>query len=107
MAEGTSVSQQQQFESVLWQAHAFAVIETVDQMTGGEFEQYVIHLLKHQGYDSRQVGRSGDGGVDLIAIKDGVRHSIQCKRHNKNISRRAVSDAVGGLRQYDCSRAMV
>ncbi len=107
MHETTPDSNQKQYDSVLWQAHALAVIESVDQMSGGDFERYVIHLLKHQGYDSRQVGRSGDGGVDLIAVKDGVRHSIQCKRHQKRISRRAVSDAVGGLRQYDCSRAMV
>ena len=98
---------QDQLESVRWQAVALTEIETVDRMSGGDFERYVIHLLKHRGFDSCQIGRSGDGGVDLLAVKDGVRYSVQCKRHNKTISRRAVSDAVGGLRQYDCSKAMV
>jgi hypothetical protein len=100
-------SSEKQCEFVLWQAQALSVIERVDHMPGTEFERFVLRLLKHRGYTTRRVGRSGDGGVNLIAEKGGERYSIQCRRYQGHISSRAVSDAVGGLRQYDCSRAMV
>ena len=76
-------------------------------MSGVEFERYVAHLLKHRGYRVQFTPGSGDLGVDLIAVSNGTRTAIQCKRHGKSVSRRAISDAVAGKTYYKCSEAQV
>jgi restriction system protein len=50
---------------------------------------------------------SGDLGVDLIASNDTSKIAIQAKRYESKVSRRAISDAVAGMRHYKCNRAMV
>ena len=50
---------------------------------------------------------SDDRGVDIVAERDDVRCAVQVKRHRGLISRHAVSDVVGGMKQYGCDAAMV
>jgi len=82
-------------------------LEDVDGMRGHEFEHYVGCLLQQEGFRITVTKGSGDLGVDIVARKNGVGYAIQCKRSGENISRRAVSDAVGGKQHYKCTRAMV
>ena len=82
-------------------------LANTDRMTGAEFERYVARLLQHQGYQTKLTPPSGDFGVDIIATRGQDRIAIQCKRHRRDISRTAVSDAVAGLAHYRCNRAMV
>jgi len=82
-------------------------LEDVDAMRGHQFEHYVGCLLQQQGFRITVTKGSGDLGVDVVAHKNGVGYAIQCKRSGENISRRAVSDAVGGKQHYKCTRAMV
>jgi restriction endonuclease Mrr len=82
-------------------------ISEIDKMSGAEFEKYLVKLLEHKGYQVEHVGRSGDGGVDLAAEKEGQKHSVQAKRQKKPVSRRAVSDAVVGKALHNCVGAMV
>ena len=83
------------------------VIDDVDKMSGLDFERYVACLLEHQGFKTRVTKSSGDFGVDVVARKDGVGYTVQCKRLNNVVSRIAVSDAVAGKHHYKCSEAMV
>lgn len=78
----------------------------IDGMSGREFETFLQKLLTARGYKARIVGGSGDNGVDLVAEKDGDRYSIQVKRQKKPVNRRAVTDAVAGMKQHRCNRAM-
>lgn len=50
-------------------------------MSPTEFEQYIAELFRRLGYMTKSVGGSYDGGVDVIAEKDGVKHYIQCKKY--------------------------
>lgn len=79
----------------------------IDNMTGIQFEHYVAQLLTHQGYKAQVTAGSRDFGVDVIAQKQAVKYAIQVKRQAKNVSRRAVSDAVTGKVHYGCTAAMV
>jgi restriction system protein len=79
----------------------------IDNMTGIQFEHYVAKLLTHQGYKAQVTVASRDFGIDVIAQKQAVKYAIQVKRQVKNISRRAVSDAVAGKFHYNCTSAMV
>lgn len=83
-------------------------LSNIDSMSGLQFEQYIAEILRHKGYKRVTVTKgSGDFGVDILAEKDGVKYAIQVKRHSKPVSRRAISDAIGGLKHYQCQAAMV
>lgn len=56
-----------------------------------EFEYYIEELYARLGYETEKVGKSHDGGVDVIATKDGVNHYVQCK---KFITRQVKVDDV-------------
>ena len=51
-------------------------------LTPREFEEYVAELFNRLGYKAKAVGGSDDGGIDVVAEKDGVKHYIQCKKFN-------------------------
>jgi len=50
---------------------------------------------------------SNDYGVDLIIDKDKERIAVQVKRSKNQITRKAISDAVAGMKYYHCTKAMV
>lgn len=84
-------------------------ISHIDTMTGEEFEEYVAELLRFQGYKTRMTPRSGDYGVDIVAIKDGIKTAVQIKRYTKKLDQKPIREAVTGMavRQYGCTKAMV
>jgi len=96
-----------------WRAKAIkrlkgqASLEVVDQMTGVEFEGFLQGVLISRGYKVQDTPRNGDLGVDIIASKNGQRIAIQAKRYSYKVDRRAVSDAVAGMKHYKCDKAMV
>ena len=67
-------------------------------MKPSEFEKYISDLFSRLGYKSRAVGRSHDGGVDVIAEKDGVKHYIQCKKFiTSRVTVHDIRDFYGAL----------
>jgi len=52
----------------------------VDTMTGLEFEKYVAKYLQKQGYKT-ELTEKYDLGIDIVAVKDGIRYGVQVKRH--------------------------
>lgn len=59
-----------------------------------EFEEFVAYLFSKLGYNTEVTGGPNDGGVDVIARKDGKISYIQCK---KFISSQV---SVGNLRDF-------
>ncbi len=83
-------------------------ISHVDSMSGRQFEQYAVHLLRAQGFRHVEVTKtSGDFGVDVLAVKDGVRWAVQAKCYTHSVGNHAISEAVGGKNHYRCDRTMV
>lgn len=82
-------------------------ISQVDSMSGPAFEHYVARLLQDRGYSATVTKSSGDFGVDILASRNTTLYAIQCKRQSRNVSRRAVSDAVAGQIHYGRDTAMV
>jgi hypothetical protein len=82
-------------------------MDNVDHLSPREFEFYVAEVLKSQGFATTVTNASGDLGTDVVAEKDGVKWSVQCKRYSGGVDRRAVSDAVAAKAHYACDRAMV
>jgi len=55
--------------------------KTIEGITWQQFEQLVGEALRQRGFSIQETGGSGpDGGVDLVARKDGEKYLVQCKQ---------------------------
>ncbi|MGV8920037.1 MAG: restriction endonuclease [Pseudomonas sp.] len=55
--------------------------KTIENITWQQFELLVGEALRHQGFSVEETGGNGpDGGVDLVARKDGEKYLVQCKQ---------------------------
>mgnify|MGYP002508299366 CR=1 FL=1 len=85
-----------------------AGLSYIDKMEGHEFEQFTAALLRKLGYERVEVTPgSGDQGVDVIAVKDGKRYAIQCKRYSQKLGNKPVQEVFAGKTIYGCSIAVV
>ena len=85
---------------------ALNLIDT-DYMDGLAFEKYVAELLKSQGYTKVTLTERYDYGIDIIALKDGIRWGVQVKRYSNMVKAEAVRQVVTALNKYNCQRSMV
>ncbi len=77
-----------------------------------EFEQLIGRLLGAMGYENVTVtGRSGDGGIDVVAgIEIGIlqlRTAVQVKRMKGNVQRPVVSQLRGDMALLDVDQGMI
>ena len=68
----------------------------VQSLTGHEYEEYCIKILRDGGWEARQTPKSGDQGVDIIAERDGISVAIQCKNYRQPVGNKAVQEALAG-----------
>ncbi len=67
-------------------------------MKPAAFEDYIADLFSRLGYKTRATGRSHDGGIDVVAEKDGITSYIQCKKFiTSEVTVGAVRDFYGAL----------
>lgn len=70
-------------------------------MNPSEFERYVADLFIRLGYTAEAVGGSHDGGIDVIAEKNGVKNYIQCKKFIiQEVTVGAIRDFYGALADH-------
>lgn len=83
-------------------------MSTIDRMDGHDFERFTAELLKRLGYERVEVTPgSGDQGVDVIAVKDGKKYAIQCKRYGQKLGNKPIQEVHAGKTIYGCSVAVV
>lgn len=82
-------------------------IEDVDSMDGHEFESFLAAMLSKLGYNTTLTKITGDQGIDIVAIKDGIKFGIQAKRYSSNVTNSAIQEAVAGKGFYDLDKVMV
>ena len=81
---------------------------SIDSMEGHDFEYWCADLLRRNGFVQVDVTRgSGDQGVDVIAVKDGKKYAIQCKRYNQKLGNKPVQEVHAGKTIYGCNIAVV
>jgi HJR/Mrr/RecB family endonuclease len=90
-----------------WHRKSNLGLESIDNMTGLQFERYIANLLKRRGYTNVQLTEQYDLGVDIIASKDGITWGIQVKRYSGLVKAEAVRQVVTALKFYGCNKAMV
>ena len=78
--------------------------ERLSAMDGEFFEKLIAKLWRLQGYDQvKKTPRSGDGGVDVVAIRGVDGALIQCKastREGSALNWNAIKDVVTGANMY-------
>lgn len=83
-------------------------IEETDGMDGHDFEYWCAELLKKSGFANVEVTKgSGDQGVDVLAVKDGIRYAIQCKCYSSNLGNGPVQEVHAGKALYHCQVGVV
>jgi HJR/Mrr/RecB family endonuclease len=95
----TKVKQKNGYENV--------TIDDVDLMSGVEFEEFISYLFKKKGYTANLTPASGDQGIDLVAVKNGLRIGIQTKCYSNSVSNKAIQEVVAGVAHYKLSKAIV
>lgn len=55
-------------------------------MPPAEFETEMANMFSKLGYKTEVMGGSHDGGVDVMAEKDGEKYLIQCKKYLTSVS---------------------
>ena len=76
-------------------------LEDVDNLNDFLFEAYIGALYEKQGYKVYVTPRSGDKGIDVIAMKDGVNYAIQCKHSKNNVGQECMSEVLSGAKYYE------
>jgi len=81
-------------------------------MPPSKFEQLIGRLLGAMGYENVTVtGRSGDGGIDVVAgIEIGIlqlRTAVQVKRMKGNVQRPVISQLRGDMALLDVDQGMI
>ncbi|MDQ0196865.1 restriction endonuclease [Paenibacillus wynnii] len=82
-------------------------IDDIDKMDGVQFEKYLGHLLRAQGYKAEVTKAAGDYGADLLIQKDGKKIVVQAKRYSKNVGIKAVQEAQAAIAHYGATEAWV
>jgi len=74
------------------------ILEKLRKLSPREFEDYIAFLFFKLGFKTELVGGSYDGGIDVIAEKNGIKHYIQCKKFiTSQVSVGAIRDFYGAL----------
>jgi len=70
-------------------------------MKPSEFEHYIADLFSRLGYKTQVVGGPNDGGIDVIAEKEGIKYYIQCKKYiSQKVAVSDVRDFYGALADH-------
>lgn len=75
--------------------------------TGEDYEVYIGNLLKQSEFKVKHTPKTGDQGVDLIAIKNDITIAIQCKFYSKPVGNKAVQEVIAGRGYYMCDYGCV
>ena len=80
----------------------------IDGMDGHAFEHWCAELLKKNGFTDVEVTKgSGDQGVDVLAVKDGIRYAIQCKCYSSDLGNKPIQEVYAGKAMYNCQIGVV
>jgi hypothetical protein len=87
------------------------LVETEDALAmpagGIDFEHWCAARIEEQGWNVRVSKGSGDQGIDIEAMKDGMLVAIQCKRYAQAVGNKSVQEAYAGATHYRADKAVV
>lgn len=82
-------------------------INIVDNLSGIEFEEYLLaHFIK-LGYKGTLTPKTNDYGADLILKKGNDKIVVQAKRYSNKVGIEAVQQIIGAREYYKANKGMV
>jgi restriction system protein len=75
--------------------------------SGLDYERFCAERLAEAGWRAHRTPASGDQGADIVAVRDGLRLVVQCKRLSKPVGNAAVQEAAAAQRYWAGDRAAV
>ncbi|NBD27409.1 restriction endonuclease [Paenibacillus glycinis] len=82
-------------------------INEIDEMDGRQFEHYLGHLLRFQGYSVEVTRSAGDYGADLVIKRNNKKIVVQAKRYSRNVGLKAVQEVQAAIAHYGASEGWV
>ncbi|MCG7344805.1 restriction endonuclease [Sporosarcina sp. ACRSL] len=84
-------------------------IELIDNMSGYQFELYLLEFFQSQGYRAELAWLFGDHCVDLILQKEDRKIAVQCKRYqpSNKVGNEPIQEVATGKLRYECTEAWV
>ena len=77
----------------------------IQSVSPKQFEQFIAVLFGKLGFSAKTTSYTKDGGVDVIAIKDGQTHFIQCKKYvSRKVTLSEVRGFYGAMADAGCRR---
>jgi HJR/Mrr/RecB family endonuclease len=82
-------------------------MQTIDRMTGREFEEFAAELFRRAGYRTKITPQTRDQGADLLLDGKNGRVVVQTKRQEGTVGNSAVQEVFAAKGFYNAQRAMV
>ena len=87
--------------------YKFRNLDSVDKLSGVEFESIVGEIYKTKGYKITFTPSTGDYGVDVIAELNNTKLAIQVKRYSRPVGVKAIQEVASGAQFYKADKAVV
>ncbi|WP_288959449.1 restriction endonuclease [uncultured Aminobacterium sp.] len=78
-----------------------------DDLSGTEFEEYLLKIFQGLGYKGMTTQPSNDFGADLLVSKDGETTAVQAKCYAKPVGISAIQEVIGAKSYYSADRCLV
>jgi len=81
----------------------------LDDLSGEDLETLLEKLYVKMGYTVKHEGRTGDQGVDLVAVRGEEKLAIQAKKRsiNESLGNDAIQQVFSGKDMYGCNEAVI
>jgi restriction endonuclease Mrr len=79
----------------------------IDNLSGNEFEEYLVNLFENLGYNVEHTPASNDYGADLVVSKGSERTVIQAKRYSNTVGISSVQEVIGAKNYYQATKCLV
>lgn len=99
--------ERERFEKSLFEENNLSSIESLDLLSGYEFENFLKNLFEKMGFTVQQTKLSGDQGADLILSKFGEKTAVQAKRTSNKVGNKAIQEIVAAINHYSVNKGMV
>jgi len=96
------------FENGLAFLYAKFGYHSINGMDGRTFEKFCANLLELIGFQNVKVtASSGNQGINILALRGGVKYAIQCKSYTSPLGNTAIQEVYAGKTFYDCHVGVV
>lgn len=84
-------------------------VEDLNAMEPYEFEYFLADIWRRQGFGAKVTQAAADGGIDVLAEKDGERVAIQAKRYARGnpVGVKTIRETSNLTNRPDIDRAVV